>query len=330
MKVKVDDMDENIKSRGSGYTGLKEFALKYGIYIGFLIIFAVFSFVSPNFLTAGNFLNVIELYAYYVISSMGMFFVVLVGGVDLSNGSMIAFAGVVGALLMVTTKNVFLGCAVIVAISVIGGAINGFSIVKIGMPAFIATLAFQNIWRGLAYTQTMAKSVSGIPNSLAAFNFSKIMGIRSSTFVMIIVFIVLFYLLHFTGYGRTLYAVGGNPKASRVMGIKVGLITISAYAICGLCTGISSVLLVSYMASANPSSAENLALECIAAVIIGGASANGGEGKLIGAVIGALMFAVIKNGLNLMGLSYFYQLIVSGIIIYIAVAVDRLRVRAGL
>lgn len=309
---------------------LKEFALKYGIYIGFLAIFIAFSFISSNFLTVKNFLNILDQYAYYVICAMGMFFVVLVGGVDLSNGSMIALASVLGATLMVATKSVPIGCLVIVAIAVFGGILNGLSVVKIGIPSFIATLAFQNIWRGSAYTYTTAKAVSGLPSSLTSFSFSEIMGIRSSTFIMIIVFCILLYILQFTGFGKKLYAVGGNPKAAKVMGINVKKASIIAYSICGLCTGISTILLVSNMGSANPSVAENIALECIAAVIIGGASANGGEGKLLGAVVGALMFAMIKNGLNLMGLSYFYQLIVSGVIIYIATAVDRLRIRAGL
>lgn len=312
-----------------GQMNIKKFALKYGIYFGFLVIMIVFTAISPGFLTLRNFVNILNQYAYYVICSMGMFFVVLVGGVDLSNGSMIAVAGVLGATVMVKTQNALLGCLVVVGIAVIGGWINGFSVVKIGMASFIATLAFKNIWRGTAYTLTSAKAISGIPQSLAQLNFTKIMGIRSATFLMIIVFIVLFYILHFTGYGKKLYAVGGNAAASKIMGIKVDKLTLSAYMVCGLCTGIGTLLMVVYTASANPSVAENLALECIAAVIIGGASANGGEGKLIGAVIGALMFAMIKNGLNLMGLSYFYQLIVSGIIIYAAVAVDRQRVRAG-
>ncbi|MDR1754892.1 MAG: ABC transporter permease [Eubacterium sp.] len=325
-------MNEELQASNKPLIGvsLKEFALKYGIYIGFIGIMIAFSFMSPNFLTARNVLNVLDQYAYYVICSMGMFFVVLMGGVDLSNGSMIAFASVVGATIMVQSKSVLLGCIIIVAISVAGGVLNGYSVAGIGIPAFIATLAFQNILRGAAYTKTMAKAVSGIPSSLSSFNFTKIFGIRSSTAIMIAIFIILFYILNFTGFGRRLYAVGGNARAAKVMGVKVPVMVVSAYAICGICTSISSILLVSSMASANPSVAENLALECIAAVIIGGASANGGEGKLSGTIIGAFMFAMIKNGLNLMGLSYFHQLVVSGVIIYIAVAVDRMRVRSGL
>lgn len=308
---------------------LKKFALKYGIYIGFLAIIIVFSILSSGFFTVRNFANILNQYAYYVICSMGMFFVVLVGGVDLSNGSMIAMAGVLGATVMVKTQNVLLGIIIVVGISVLGGIINGFSVVKFGMASFIATLAFRNVWRGVAYTYTSASAVSGIPRSLTILNITKILGIRSATFIMIIVFFVLFYILHFTSFGKKLYSIGGNPIASKIMGMKVDKITIIAYAICGLCTGIGTILMIVYTASANPTVAPNLALECIAAVIIGGASANGGEGSLIGAVVGAFMFAMIKNGLNLMGLSYFYQLIVSGTIIYITVAVDRLRVRAG-
>lgn len=308
---------------------IKRFALKYGIYIGFLGMIIVFSIIIPRFFTVRNFINILNQYAYYLICSMGMFFVVLVGGVDLSNGGMIALASVLGATVMVKTQNVILGCLVVVFVAVLGGILNGISIAKIGMAPFIATLAFENIWRGSAFTLTSATAVSGIPNVFTNINFMKIMGIRSATFIMIIVFLILLYTLHFTGYGKKLYAIGGNPVASKIVGIKVDAIGISAYAICGACTAIGTLILLVNTATGNPASGQNLALECIAAVIIGGASANGGEGKLIGAVIGALMFAMIKNGLNLLGLSYYYQLIVSGTVIYVVVAIDRLRVKLG-
>lgn len=308
----------------------KEFALKYGIYIGFLVIFAVFSIICKNFFTLQNFMNILDQYAYFVVCAMGMFFVVVVGGVDLSCGGLIAFSSVLGTTVMIQTKSVWLGCGLILAMCIVAGVINGFSIVKLGLPAFIATLAFENIWRGSAYTATSAQSISGLPTGITGFYFSKFLGLRGPTILMILIFLVLFYLLTFTGYSKRLYAVGGNATASKVMGVRATLIMISAYVICGGCTGLSSVMLISYMASANASVASNLSLDCIAAVIIGGASANGGEGKLIGAVVGAFMFAMIKNGLNLMGLSYFYQLVATGIIIYVAVAVDRQRVKIGL
>lgn len=319
----------HVKSNGRRLTA-KEFALKYGIYIGFVVIFLVFSVVSKNFLTRQNFMNILDQYAYFVVCAMGMFFVVMVGGVDLSCGGMIAFSSVVGAILMLRTRSTALGCLVILAICVLGGTINSLSVVKLGLPAFIATLAFDNIWRGAAYSLTSAQSVSGLPSAISGFYFTKILGMRATTALMVLIFLLLFYLLTFTGYSKRLYAVGGNAKAANVMGIHTTLIMLSAYVICGCCTGVSSIMLVSYMASANASVASSLSLDCIAAVIIGGASANGGEGKLTGAVVGAFMFAIIKNGLNLMGLSYFYQLVATGLIIYIAVAVDRQRVKAGL
>lgn len=308
----------------------KEFALKYGIYIGFVAIFITFSIICKNFLSLQNFMNILDQYAYFVVCAMGMFFVVMVGGVDLSCGGLIAFSSIVGTMIMIHTKNVFLGCAIVLALCIAAGVLNGFSVVKLGLPAFIATLAFENIWRGSAYTLTSAQSLAGLPSGITQFYFTKVFGLRGPTFLMIAVFCVLFYLTTFTGYSKRLYAVGGNPKAAVVMGIRAKWVMISAYTICGVCTGLSSVMLVSYMASANASVASNLSLDCIAAVIIGGASANGGEGKLTGAVVGAFMFAMIKNGLNLLGLSYFYQLVATGIIIYVAVAVDRQRTKCGL
>jgi len=309
---------------------VKEFALKYGIYIGFVLIFIVFAVIRKKFLTVQNLMNILDQYAYLIVCAMGMYFVIMVGGVDLSNGGLIALSSVIGAAIMIRTKSGLLGCVVILAMCILAGIINGMSVVKLGLPAFIATLAFDNIWRGSAYTYTSAQTLSGIPSSITALYFTKVCGLRVTTLIMIGIFLILFYLMTFTGYSKRLYAVGGNKKAAKVMGIKATLVMISAYAICGCCTGISSVLMVSYMASASASVASSLSLDCIAAVIIGGASANGGEGKLTGAVVGALLFAMIKNGLNLMGLSYFYQLVATGVIIYIACAIDRQRVKAGL
>ncbi|NLI54618.1 MAG: ABC transporter permease [Clostridiales bacterium] len=309
---------------------IKEFALKYGIYIGFVLVFTVFAVTREKFLTVQNLINILDQYAYFIVCAMGMYFVVMVGGVDLSSGGLIALSSVIGAAIMTSTKSALLGCAVVLVMCTLAGIINGMSVAKLGLPAFIATLAFENIWRGTAYTYTSAQTLSGIPSSITSLYFTKMIGIRLTTLIMIGVFIILFYLMTFTGYSKKLYAVGGNKEAAKVMGIKATIMMVSAYAICGCCSGISSVLLVSYMASASASVASSLSLDCIAAVIIGGASANGGEGKLTGAVVGALLFAMIKNGLNLMGLSYFYQLVATGVIIYIACAIDRQRVKAGL
>lgn len=307
----------------------REFLLKYGLYIGFVIIFVVLSILSPSFLTIGNIINVIDQFAYYIIGAIGMLFVVITGGVDLSNSGMIALAGVLGATVMVNTKNVILGCIVVIGISSLGGLINGLSIARVGMPAFVATLAFQNINRGTAFTLTSGRTIAGLPESITSFNFKRIFGIRSSIFILIVVFFIAYYLLNHTKFGKMLYAVGDNSKASRVMGINVKRVKIFAYTICGICTGIATIILVSYMGSARAAVAENLHLECIAAVMIGGASATGGEGKITGTLLGAMLFAMLKNGLNLLGFSYYYQLIASGIIIYIAATIDRMRVRAG-
>lgn len=307
----------------------KEFMIKYGLYLGFIIILVVFSFVSPSFLTMGNLINIVDQFAYYIIGAIGMTFVILTGGVDLSNSGMVALASILGATVMVNTKSIILGCAVIMFVSTLGGIINGVSVVKLGMPAFLATIAFQSINRGTAFTLSNAKTISGLPKAFSSFSFSKILGIRSSIFIFIVVFIIAYYLLEHTKYGKMLYAVGVNPKASKVMGIKVKKITIWAYTICGVCTGLATIILVSYMGSARAGVAANLHLECIAAVMIGGANATGGEGKVSGTVVGALLFAMVKNGLNLMGFSYYYQLIASGIIIYIAATVARMKEKAG-
>ena len=323
-------MGQKSLRRDSPNLVLKEFALKYGLYIGFVAILLVFSVISPNFLTVKNLLNLLNSYAYYVIASIGMMFVILIGGVDLSNSGMVAAAGVIGAMVMAQTKNTALGIVVIMAICIVGGLINGIAITWLNMPPFVTTLAFQYFYRGIAFTLTMAGTVKGLPKKFTSFYYGETLGIRNGIVLLIIVFLVALYLLNFTVYGKRLYATGDNANAAKVMGINVNWVKTLAYVLCGTCTGLATILLVSFMGSARAAVVQNLQLECIAAVIIGGASATGGEGKIFGTLVGAFMFAMIKNGLNLLGFSYYYQIIATGIIIYIAAVIDRKRIKAGL
>lgn len=308
----------------------KNFLLKYGLYICLLVLFIVFSITSTSFLSLRNLMNVLDQYSYYMIGSVGMMFVILVGGVDLASGAMIAFASIVGSTIMISTKNIGLAMLVMVGICTLCGLFNGEAVARIGMPAFVVTLAFENIWRGSAYTISFGDTISGLPRAFTRLYFSKVLGLNFSIVILLLVIAAAAYLLHFSSFGKKLYAVGDNEKAARVMGINVRRIKALAYVICGVLTGIATIIVTSYIGSARAATAETLSLDCIAAVIIGGASVTGGEGKLVGTVIGALLFAMVKNGLNLMGLSYFWQLIVTGAIIYIAAALDRMKARAGL
>lgn len=300
----------------------KDIMLRYGIYVGFVAILITFSQLNTNFFTAKNFINVLEQYSYYIVCAVGMSFVILVGGVNLAAGSMIACGGVISAMVMINTKNVALGCTIAIALPVVVSLICGLMIVKLRLPSFIVTLALQNILKGIAYSVTSNSTITGLPKAFTKFSFKETLGISNLIFVVLIVVLVASYVLRFTKYGRQLYAVGGSRKAAKIMGINVELIEVSAYVIAGFLTGISTLLLTSYMASANPSVADNVALESIAACVIGGYSVSGGEGKLVGALIGALIFGLVKNGLNLVGLDSFYQLVATGSIIFVAAAVD--------
>ncbi len=307
-----------------------DFLLKYGIYIVILALFIVFSIISPSFLSVRNLVNILDQYSYYIIGAIGMMFVILVGGVDLSSGAMIAFSGIIGSLYLISTKNIPQTMLIIIGICTACGLLNGEVVSSIGVPAFVATLAFQNMWRGAGYTITLGDTISGLPRAFTRLYSTRIFGIKFSILVLIIVSLVAAYVLHFSSYGKKLYAVGDNRNAAKIMGINVRRIHCSAFVICGFLTGIATIIVTSYIGSARAATAETLSLDCIAAVIIGGANVNGGEGNIIGTIIGALLFALVKNGLNLIGLSYFWQLIVTGIIIYFAAALNRLKVRAGL
>lgn len=297
-----------------------------GALVGLLVVCVAMFIATPDFLTAENLLNVGIQAAVVAVLAFGMTFVIVAGGIDLSVGSVAALAAIVGGWASISLG--LSGPLVLLVGLLTGlvvGTVNGAAIAYIGLPAFIATLAMLSIARGLALVisegspLTMPSAVTVLGDDLGPMPIPVLVLVGAG--------LVAAFLLARTVVGRSMYAVGGNEEAARLSGLPVKRVTVIVYALSGLFAGLAGLLLAGRLGSAQPQAAFGYELDAIAAVVIGGASLSGGVGKATGTLIGALVLAVIRNGLNLLNVTAFWQQVVIGLVIAIAVAVDVLRRR---
>ncbi|MGX9133316.1 ribose ABC transporter permease [Rummeliibacillus sp. JY-2-4R] len=303
----------------------KDLVQKLGPLLGLLLIIIIISIMSPSFLTATNIFNVLRQVSISALIAFGMTFVILTGGIDLSVGSTLALTGAISAGFLASGMDPFLAMLIGLALGAVLGGVNGFIIAKGKVAPFIATLATMTIYRGLTLVYTDGKPVSGLGDSLAFQMFGKgyFLGIPVPVITMIVAFFVLFFILKKTTFGRRVYAIGGNEEASRLSGINVDRITIAVYSLTGMLAALSALILTSRLNSAQPTAGASYELDAIAAVVLGGTSLTGGRGWIFGTLVGALIIGVLNNGLNLIGVSSFFQQVVKGVVILIAVLIDR-------
>lgn len=300
----------------------------YGILGALIVLCIILTLVSRNFLSSSNLLNILQQISINFTIALGMSFVILLGGIDLSVGSNTALSGLVMAILM---KNLSLPVWLSIIFGIIFacllGLTNGLLITFFNLPPFIATLGMMSIARGAAYTITKGQPVFTFPPAFTAIT-ERVAGIPLFTLIiMVILFIASAYVLKYTRFGRYIYAIGGNENCSILSGINVKFIKASAYVITGFASGVAAVLLTSRLDSAVPTNAAGYEMDAISAVVIGGISMSGGEGRISGTLIGALIIGVIANGLNLLNIAQGAQQMVKGVIIVIAVIIDVLRRR---
>jgi len=300
----------------------------FGILMAFIIMSLVLSIATSSFLRPANLLNVVQQISINFTLAIGMSFIILLGGIDLSVGSNVALSGLVMAILMKQMMlPVWVSIVVGVLVACIVGFLNGFFITFFSLPPFIATLGMMSIARGLAYTITGGQPVYTFPPAFTAIT-GRILGIPLVTIlIMLVLFLIASYVLRYTPYGRSFYAIGGNRSCANLSGISVKKIEASAYVLSGFCCGIAAMILTSRLDSAVPTNAEGSELDAIAAVVIGGISMSGGEGSISGTLIGALIIGVIANGMNLLYVPQGAQRVVKGLIILLAVIIDVLRRR---
>ncbi|WP_255259897.1 ribose ABC transporter permease [Lentibacillus sp. CBA3610] len=282
-------------------------------------------FMSDSFFTLDNILNLLRQVSVNALIAFGMTFVILTAGIDLSVGSLLALGSALTAGLLAGGMDPVLAVLLGLLIGLGLGAINGLIITKGKVAPFIATLATMTIYRGATLVYTDGRPITGLSDS---FTFEMIgrgyvFGVPFPVILMLGVFLILYFVLRKTVFGRQVYAVGGNEEASILSGIKADRIKIGVYSLTGMLSVLAGIILTSRLNSAQPTAGEMFELDAIAAVVIGGTSLMGGRGRITGTLIGALIIGVIDNGLNLMNVSSFYQQIVKGGVILLAVLLDR-------
>lgn len=286
-----------------------------------LALCVVAAILSPAFLSAGNLTNVLRQVALFGIVSIGMTFVILTRGIDLSVGSILGVCAVSTALMLTSGYPVAVTVPAILILGTVMGALNGLGIAFGGIPSFIMTLGMMVMGRGLALTMADGQPI-GLGEHANAFRWlgrGDMLGLPVPVWILLVVAAVAFITLRYTAYGRQIYAVGSNTEAARLSGIHVGFVTFSVYAISGLLASLTALIIVSRLTVGEPTAGTGIELEAIAMTVIGGTSLFGGEGGIIGTLVGAAILSVLANILNLLGISSFMQQIIKGAIIVGAV-----------
>jgi ribose transport system permease protein len=283
-----------------------------------------FSIMSPAFLRPDNLFNIGKQVAVLGILSVGMACVILTGGIDLTVGSLLAVTGTIGAMLMVNVGMHPVPAAIIAALaSTLVGFISGVTIVYFHVPPLITTLAFMTVFRGVAYLLTKGQPVYGLPKGFVVLGQGYLWLVPIPTVFMFAIFALGSFFLNWTKLGLYVYALGGNEEATRLSGINIKRLRILVYVISGTLAGISGVLLLARLNSGQPTVGWDTALDVITAVVLGGVSIFGGEGKLSGVLAGAFIMGVLSNGLIILGVGEYYQMVVKGMVLVIAVAIDQ-------
>lgn len=299
-----------------------------GIIGALLILIIVFSLASPYFLKVDNLSNVLQQISMLMVCSVGMTFVILAGGIDLSIGAILGMSGGIIAFLMTTVQMNFL-LAILLGLlcGTLMGVINGLLITGFSIPPFIVTLATSQIIRGIVFMLTGGQSIYGFPDNFRMLGRS-VFGFPVPVIIMILMIILGAFILYVTKLGRYIYAIGGNDHACYLSGLNVKKLKIFVYGFAGFCATVAAIIMSSRMNAAAPTAGQNYELNSIAAVVIGGTSMSGGEGKISGTIIGALIIGVINNGMNLLNISQGMQMVIIGVVMIAAVVMDTLRRRS--
>ncbi|GAA0862950.1 ribose ABC transporter permease [Paraclostridium tenue] len=320
-------MEAKISQNKNKQLDLKSLLIKYKSLVGLLLLIVVVSILSPSFLSTRNILNILRQTSVNAIIAAGMTFVILTGGIDLSVGSVLALSGAFAASLLASGQSIIVAAMAAIVVGAVVGFLNGFVIAKGKLQPFIATLATMTILRGITLVFTDGKPITLGSNALA-MAFGKIgggtiLGIPSPVIITILVFISCYYILNHTKMGRYTYALGGNEEATKLSGLNTDKIKIWVYTISGILSAVAGIIITSRLYSAQPTAGTGYELDAIAAVVLGGTKLTGGKGKISGTIIGALIIGVLSNALNILDVSSYYQMMVKGIVILIAVLLDR-------
>jgi ribose/xylose/arabinose/galactoside ABC-type transport system permease subunit len=317
--------DAPVAPRGRQLLTAMAIARDYGMHIALVVLVAIFVIASPDFRTVSNLINILNQVAVVGIVSVGMTFVILTAGIDLSVGSLLALASLASGVFVAgsgsTAQTVILALVVPVAVGLIGGAINGAIVASKLATPLIVTLGTLTAFRGMA-VQYRVNPIHGLQDWYRQIGSGRTAGIPNGIYIFLAIVLVASLVLNRTRFGREVYAVGGNEQASRAAGINVARVKFAVYAISGLCVAVAAIINTSRIGAAQAIAGQGLELQAIAAVVIGGASLFGGRGKISNTVIGTLILGVLFNGLVLLNVSSPIQNIIIGALIVAAVSLD--------
>jgi ribose transport system permease protein len=295
-----------------------------GIYIAAVVIFLIFGLLNGNFLTAGNLRDIAISASVNAIIGLGITFVIITGGIDLAVGSIASFVGIVSATLMVNAgTSPFLALLAGIGLGLVCGAINGVLITKLKLPPFIATLGTMSIYQGCAYVVTNGRPVYNVPKDFVFMLNSYVGGVPVAVILVAVLAVLCWLLLRRTVFGQNVIATGGSEETAWLSGVRVDRVKIAVYALSGVLAGIGGLVIVARINAAQTDAGSPYLLTAIASAVIGGANLMGGEGRIAGTLVGALILGALTNGLVLLNVPSFYEQIVTGLVVVIAVALDQ-------
>jgi ribose transport system permease protein len=298
-----------------------------GIIIGFLILCAVFAWLNPAFMRVDNLLDVAQQSSITAVLAIGMTLVIITAGIDLSVGSIVAISAYLTADLMARDVPIALSIIAGIGCGLLAGALNGVLITKGKLPPFIVTLGTMSLLRGLVLVYSQGTPVYGVPPGFKSLIAGHLLGVPIPVLIAAVIAILAYLTLQYTPFGQQVIAIGGNEEAARLSGINVQLRLISVYMISGLLAGVAALILTARLGAAEPISGTGYELNAIAAAVMGGASLAGGQGSILGTIVGALIMGALQNGLTLNNVPSFYQQVAVGAVIIVAVFVDQWRRR---
>lgn len=293
-----------------------------GILIAFVLLFIFLSVFSNSFLSSKNLLSVSRQICINMLLALGITMVLIVGGIDLSVGSVVGLVGVVSVMLMNSGVHWFLACLIGLCIGAVVGIINGVIIAYTGMAPFIVTLSTMGALRGVAYTITGGRSIACQDEVFNSIGNGYFLGVPIPVYIVVVALIVISIILYRTKFGRHMYAIGGNPSAAVFSGIKINKETLKVYIISGVLAALAGLILATRLSSGQPSAGNGYESDAISAAVLGGTSFTGGIGTVSGTFFGAMVIGILSNGLNLLHIDSYPQMIIKGVVIIAAVGID--------
>ncbi|ANT50153.1 ABC transporter permease [Mesorhizobium amorphae] len=314
--------------------------MKLRTFIALIAVLVFFSIAAPNFLSAANLILMAKHVALNAFLAMGMTFVIITGGIDLSVGSIVGLCGMVAGYLVLNGIDLQIGytiyfnvveiALITLAVGILIGAVNGLLITRLNVAPFIATLGVLYVSRGLALLSSDGRTFPNLvgKRELGTTGFGylgagKLLGLPVSIWILIVVALGAAYLAKYTPLGRHIFAVGGNERAARISGVRVNMVKMFVYMFSGFCAAIVGLIISSELMASHPATGESFELNAIAAAVLGGTSMSGGRGTIGGTIVGAFVIGILSDGLVMMGVSSFWQMVIKGLVIIVAVVVDQ-------